>query len=138
MSEKTPIGAHEAWYEPDSGFVHKVIRGTMNADEVRQLTAFVLKFANDGAVYCLINYRESKGLTKEARKVTAEIGAASILQNYCAIFGASFAVRTILNLVLKTTEIAQGKPFPVRFTADESEAREWLSERKRAHDARTR
>ena len=82
--------------------------------------------------FYLIDNRLSTGLTGEARKAIASSGVERMGPVYCAIFGAGFALRVLLNLLFKAMELTSSKTI-VRFANDEADARAWLAQHRRAH-----
>jgi len=125
---------HEWRMEPDTGFIYAVIHGTM--DEADALE-FVARFDKDippgEPCFMIADDTNATNMTAGARRVFAKQWKPGDV--YLAAFGPSFAYRAVLNLFLK------GMPFVMpQFTgivvANETEARLWLSERKRTYRPR--
>ena len=137
MIDKTKVGEHELWFEPEFGLTHIVYRGMLNEVEVIEMEAVTAKWqkTTEPSFY-LIDNRSSTGITREGRKAIAKTSGARSGEVFCAIFGAAFALRVLLNLMFKAMELTSSKT-ATRFTVDEAEARAWLAERKRAYLART-
>ena len=141
MFEKTRVGKHEIWFDSSAGIVYEVFDGLLNADEMERLLGATTKWLEEGTpAFYLMDNRNLTGLTTDGRKAVALLGETLDRDTYCAIFGASFAVRTVLNMVFSARELTSRRPFKVviRFVADASEARAWLVERKNVCAERVR
>jgi len=136
MTERMRTGEHLFWHEPEAGLTCIAYNGMLNEAEVAEMQVVIEKWQdmNEPCFY-LIDNRNSTGLTGGARKAIAKTGEERSGQVYCAIFGAGFALRVVLNLLFKAMELTSNKNI-VRFANDEADARAWLVEHRRAHLAR--
>ncbi|HVJ90406.1 MAG TPA: hypothetical protein VM580_11440 [Labilithrix sp.] len=139
MVDELVVGAHTLGYEPETGLVRMVHVGLMNADEMRGIADKIAEYARTyhpgRATFFLVDNRRAAGITSDARRV---MSLSPVLQDemYCALFGASFAVRTVINMVFKAVTIATSSKSVVVALASEDDARAWLTDRKLAYGAR--
>ncbi|HVJ92663.1 MAG TPA: hypothetical protein VM580_22840, partial [Labilithrix sp.] len=110
MYERKQIGPHTLWFEPDNDFIVVVQVGKLDAAHASELTSFVRERAalkGRAPMYMLADHRQATGITSEARKVFST--PSSDLPSFefnVATFGASFAMRTVVNLLFKATKLA--------------------------------
>ena len=127
MVERAKVAEHEFRFEPESGLIHIVQNGSMTEDDVVQMLTHTESWerllAPGAPALYLVDSRNATGITSEARKVVAKASDARKSDAYCAIFGAGFAVRVVLNLVFKAMALTSNKTM-TRFALTESEARE--------------
>ncbi|HVJ94497.1 MAG TPA: STAS/SEC14 domain-containing protein [Labilithrix sp.] len=130
MILRTKVGQHEISYDPDTSVMHEVIRGAVTVQELRELAQFVRQCTQGGDLFWLIDIREAKAPTIEARKASAELVGEGDANNHFAIFGGNFAIRAIVNLVFKAMSLASPK-VSMHYAVDEADGRAWLAERRR-------
>ncbi|HVJ94582.1 MAG TPA: STAS/SEC14 domain-containing protein [Labilithrix sp.] len=147
----------ELWYEPNTDILCTVLVGKLEVSDAHllmQKTREILAEIRPRPEpwYVLVDIRQAGSLTPEVREAFADAEDTSLetraLQNArrMAIFGGSFAFRTVAGLIMKALHLVQSAPFSsadsdhrgVRWTieADEATARAWLLERQRADVAR--
>jgi len=135
LAEKTQIGPHRFWFEPDTNFVVIEHVGTIDEAEatalLEQLTRTRLK-PGDAAFY-LADHRRAKGVTKEARKVFASSTSAMMRGDdlYVATFGATLPERILFNLFFQGLALTMSSKVDGRAVIAEEDARAWLSEQRR-------
>ena len=78
---------------------------------------------------------QTEGLSSEARKVVAQFRKDGPPPKGTAVFGASFAMRTMATLLLNILSIGSRDDNPYRFFATEAEAMAWVRERQTTVDA---
>jgi hypothetical protein len=76
----------------------------------------------------LIDVRKAGAITPEARRWLFSNHDASKLLGSCAVFGASFAIRTLAQMVIRALHTIAKGPLAIRFFDDEGEARVWLDQ----------
>jgi len=139
MAEKRfRLSAHEMWLDDGTGIVHYMYSGILTGPDMAEMFAMSVKWheeVNPGGPWLyLIDNRKLKGVRGDARKDIAKL-TQTIGDCYTAIYGASFALRVVLNLVFKAASLVTSRVV-LRYAANESEAREWLIACRRAHIAR--
>ena len=136
--DSTTIGPHELRYERDSGFIVLVHHGVLEPAHIVELTEtmdrWVDRYQPGGALFIVVDVRNSGGITSEARERAAVSGLRNA-ESYVAVFGASFAIRVVLNLVFKAIALTSKTSF-FTIKGTEEEARAWLAEHHRARSAR--
>ncbi|HVJ93831.1 MAG TPA: hypothetical protein VM580_28775 [Labilithrix sp.] len=139
MGEKKSVGPHQLWYEEETGFVCFVHNGTLNEHELEELGEFVNSCrarVPGEALFLLADDRKATGVSHDARKSIATSPSFHVGTTYVGIFGASFALRVVLNLFFKAIALSSS-PSATMFAADdEAEARAWLAQQKRAYYAK--
>ncbi|HVJ92619.1 MAG TPA: hypothetical protein VM580_22615 [Labilithrix sp.] len=139
MFERTKIGEHEMWFEPDAGILHLVTCGMLNGEEATKLSELVVAFRSDldpqEPTFILVDNRKSTGITKDGRLAMAESSNSLTAPSVTAVFGGSFALRALVNLIFKGIALTSDKTL-LHYAADEAAARAWLSERQRSYRAR--
>ncbi|HVJ90990.1 MAG TPA: hypothetical protein VM580_14400, partial [Labilithrix sp.] len=95
VEHRSRIGAHDIWYEPDTGFVGFVHKGVMNLVEANQLVAYLVGRSRGEPIFFLADDRSATGYTPEARKAlaTSELIPVGV---YIAVFGAPRVVRVVV------------------------------------------
>ncbi|HVJ93937.1 MAG TPA: hypothetical protein VM580_29310 [Labilithrix sp.] len=141
MSEKKKFGRHEIGYEADTGFVSIVLNGTLGESDAAEIisttTTYEQTFYLGQPTFMIVDTRKAGGVTSEARKYMASSGGQNANQAFVVIFGGSFAIRTMMNLVFKAVEFASSTKLTAAALSTEAEARTWLSDQKRAFLARS-
>ena len=145
----------EIWHEADTGFICARIAGRMEKEDAVLLVGTITSFLTDvlgprKPYYVLIDIRHATGVSPEARKFFGDAPKASAaareleLGQRAAIFGGSFAFRTLANLIMRALSVAKAltakgdERLEAKWTmeADEGAARAWLTEQRRADRAR--
>ena len=148
----------EISYEADTGFICVTMVGRLEAADAILLMDTITSYLTIylGRIepyYILVDVRLADGLSAEARKAFADSDKsnADVQANTgprrLAIFGGSFAFRSFATMLLTTLKVAQ---FAARtanvdvpaggewnFEANETAARAWLADQRRADGART-
>ena len=142
MSEKRKVGPHEIWLESDSGFIVIVTKGMLLAEHAVSLMEFIKGHwtaAPDEPILILTDYRQGKGMTSEARQSMSNgwWQSAERVEVCSAMFGASFAVRTIISLLYQAAKLTSSTNLASTAVATEAEARAWLTEQGRTIRARS-
>ena len=133
---KTTKSAHELRYEAETGFFVFVQRGAMSAEDAQKLLVTFRDAARAGeATFTLSDARNAGSPTPEARKIVAE-AASDLGESYLAAFGGTFATRVVQTMLFKAVSILSPR-YVMAVFADETEARAWLSDKRRAYLART-
>jgi hypothetical protein len=77
--------------------------------------------------------KQQETISAETRKAIADAPTNHVLGRGTAMFGATFAVRTIATLLMNVMNIASGaSDNPTKFFDTEEQARAWLQERMKA------
>jgi len=141
MGQKKVIGAHELIFEDETGIIVFVQNGTLGGPEALDLVDSIAEHADRTsakAVFLMTDYRKSDGMTTEAREaMSTRWGKARDVHTYSALFGASFALRTIVNLVTRAAKMLSGGKLTSTAVATETEARAWLAEQQALFRARS-
>lgn len=91
--------------------------------------------ANEGRAYVLADITDLESLHHETRRQMAAWNRDRRI-SAAAVFGGSFAVRTIVTLALKALKLRDREQIEAMFARDEAEARRWLqAERSRRGQA---
>lgn len=132
MANDKKIGKHTIKFEePDTFMI--ILEGDLNAKEVIDLYAVLAEFRekNGRSASLLVDAKRMSSMTSEARKATVtEIKKDKKFHEnyYTAVFGASFQIRVLINLLLNAVSIVTGQPNNAKFFKTEEEARAWLQE----------
>lgn len=136
MSDKENIGKQQLWFDQDSGFIVIVHNETMTADEATGLSeridAYATKYTPGEPPFILVDDRRATGFTGDARKVMSN-NSNLRSELYCALFGATFAMRAVLNLLFRAVQVTTSSASTVIALATEEEARAWPTEQRRAY-----
>ncbi|HVJ88878.1 MAG TPA: hypothetical protein VM580_03680 [Labilithrix sp.] len=138
-NERLTVGEHSLDYELDTGFFHLIHVGQMNGSEMTKIADNVAELAkkhNPGeASFMLVDNRKAAGISNEGRRVMSQ---SPVVRDelYVALFGASFVVRAVINMVFKAVAIASSSKSVAVAVATETEARAWLSEQRQAYRTR--
>jgi len=132
MSERFQIGSHQVWFEADVGLVCHSYRGVVREDEMEEVFDVTLRLVEAATPlappFLLTDGRNATLLSAGARRVMGQ-RAKTIREGYCAVYGTSFGLRAILNLVFKAQSLAS-PGLVTWFAADEAAARVWLTQRR--------
>ncbi len=131
-AEQHLIKQHEVRVEP-SGVIVFVMRGHVEAEDARALRRFYLDLARRmGRLHALLDTRQMLSISAEARRAFVVMSDKAPFAAV-AMFGGSFALRTVVELLIRGghTLAPQYFDFEHAWLANEAEARIWL-ERRRA------
>lgn len=78
----------------------------------------------------LIDQRNQEGMTPEARKAVPDL-VNPVPYRGTVMFGGSFAMRTLGQMLMKLHNLTNGADNPTVFLKDEAEARAWIDKRRR-------
>ncbi|HVJ88756.1 MAG TPA: hypothetical protein VM580_03065 [Labilithrix sp.] len=139
MSERTSIGRHAIWREPDTGFVHFVHDGMFDEEAAATFLDVMMRYVSDlppgEPAFLITDNRRATGFTSKARKVLAS--ANGMPNNSCvAVFGVSFIFAAALKLLTKTFALVATTKIHVSVFAGEAEARAWLAEQQLLYGTR--
>ncbi|HVJ93909.1 MAG TPA: STAS/SEC14 domain-containing protein [Labilithrix sp.] len=135
MTNEIQIGEHSVCFESDTGFSVLRCRGKVDESEAIAINDAVIKnylerVGRGQSFFCLVDVRHLTSVTPEARRAIANGGRMG--ERACvAVVGGSFAIRVLLNLILKAMLLASDQLVAVA-VPEEDEARAWLAERRRA------
>ncbi|HVJ94810.1 MAG TPA: hypothetical protein VM580_33715 [Labilithrix sp.] len=125
---------HEWRFEQDTGFIYAVTNGRIElADAVEFIRLFERDVPRGAAAFMLGDNRRATEMSLAARRAFASDWKPG--EMYIAAFGQSAVYRIILNMFLKGLSIIRPN-FTAAMFAEEAEAREWLTEKRRAYLAR--
>ncbi|HVJ88214.1 MAG TPA: hypothetical protein VM580_00320 [Labilithrix sp.] len=131
--ERFRAGNHSLFYERHSGLVCLVHVGTMNGAEMTavadQIAEYQGRYFPGEPPFMLVDNRQATGFTLDARHALSQHRLPRD-EVYAALWGASFAVRTVINLVFKALSIATNAKSAAMAVGSESEARAWLNEQR--------
>ena len=131
------IGAHELWYEPDTGFIVFQQRGVVDGRNTKEVVEFFSLWAKRSGVppFVLVDCRNASTVNSESRSI---FSTSDVMREgcHCSMFGASFAFRTVITLFTKALTLT-GSDFVMNSVAEEEPARQWLAEKRRAYLARS-
>ncbi|HVJ88953.1 MAG TPA: hypothetical protein VM580_04055 [Labilithrix sp.] len=130
--DKTRIGDHEIWFEPDTGFVFFVHNGVINLADAHGLVAYLIKKSAGEPIFFLANSRNATGFTPEARKVLATSELIPVGVSVSS-YGAPLVIRVVVTLLEKATAVVPGAKVVAYATSEETAARAWLTERRQAY-----
>jgi len=120
-------------YEAETGFVRFVQNGTISEEDARDIVARYASLTVDDALFILGDHRHATNTTAGARKMFTQHDQP--VDVYYAAYGASFAFRVVITLILKAMSVVPPR-IAGSILVDEAEARAWLTDKKRDHFAR--
>jgi hypothetical protein len=122
-------------FEPPDLYIIRM-NGDVSADDMRmQIDALrAIAQRTGGGVFWLCDVTQMGALSPEARRTAAEAskkGVQDVLRG-SAVFGASFATRVMVGLMVRAVRILKpGKHRPLAFVETEAEARAFLDEQRK-------
>ena len=133
MIERIRIGNHTVSFEHESGLIHLAHVGTMDGQEMTaiadEFASYRQRFFRGEPPYIVVDNRKATGFTNDARHALSRHELAR--DEVCAaLWGASFAIRTVINLVFKALALATSSKSVAMAVATEAEARAWLTEQR--------
>jgi SpoIIAA-like len=119
------IGVHNMTRE---GAITRVVpRGEISVQELdRFLTEYNEMIEMQGFVLIMMDMRESGTMAMPARRKASEWGSKHGHCARTAVFGASFFIRSAIELINRAASLMTGNGPPITFVATEEEARAWL------------
>jgi hypothetical protein len=121
----SPLGTHLIRVDGDTVFV--IARGQLKADEMRVLLETYDRIAvEQGRLFILYDGRECTGVDPDARKLAAEERITRKEADLQIAFGLSFAVRIILNMLIRAQAVLRNRQVSVRVFDTEAEALAFL------------
>lgn len=130
------LGLHKMWFEePDT--VRLVTVGAYDMKLLEESNALVRELQQRyPTLYLIVDSRQGTGMTAEVRKA---LGENPDLMPYVGsvMFGGSFAMRTMVNMVIRAQELTEGKGSSAfAMVASEEEAKVWVAEQREASRAK--
>ena len=139
MKEVIQVGKHTVGYDEETGFIHLCHVGTMDGAEMTavadRISEYCRKYHPGEPAFELVDNRKSTGFTRDARIALSNHPMARE-EVYAAMWGASFGVRTFINLVFRALAVATGSKSTAHATVTEAEASEWLIEKRNLYRSR--
>lgn len=103
---------------------------TTREDMVLIFQAYALVRQEHGVVLALYDARLGKGMTAEARKDLMAVTSPEKRADATAVYGASFAIRALVNMLDRASVLLMRKPVGATMFATESEARAYLAQQR--------
>ena len=131
-SDAIYVGRHRIYLEPPDLFI-VVLDGDVSVSDVRGIHDAIDAFQEDKEfILILVDSSRLGVMTPGARKAATRSDAGRRMRAF-AVYGASFAQRVILMLVVKAFALLKGDDaLPVASFETEAQARAWIAERRRA------
>ncbi len=128
MSQEWKINRmHIRFEEPDILFSRG--EGETDAETMRAFNRLAEELsAKHGQLYLLTDMTKSTGMTPEARKVSTEYSGGKSPFAGMAFFGASFAMRTLVNMMVRASQLLGRVDAPMQFVESEADARAWAAD----------
>lgn len=130
--ERLQIGRHR--YTRSGSLLRMWCLGTMGLDDLVAMRRVISQILGEGdGCYLLVDTRECTGIDAAARKYMADwskVGGDMVTGT--AVYGASFAVRTIVTLTLSAIKFLGREQGVVVMVKDEAEGLRWISARRAA------
>jgi hypothetical protein len=126
MATSHRLGAHRLSF--DGELAEFVIEGPLELPESTAMHDLLARMLVDsaGRGFLLVDITRLTGVGPDVRRHMSAWNARHRL-NACALFGGSFAMRTILTLAVKAIKFKDKDQLDVLFARDEPEARAWLA-----------
>ncbi|WP_240360497.1 STAS/SEC14 domain-containing protein [Pyxidicoccus caerfyrddinensis] len=126
------LGPHKMWFEePDT--VRLVTVGIYDMKLLEESNALVRELKkNHPTLYLISDSRQGTGMSADVRKL---LGENQDLMPYAAsvMFGSSFAMRTMVNMMIRAGELMGKKGgIPFAMVGTEEEAKAWVAEQREA------
>jgi hypothetical protein len=130
VHEHEPAASLIRWEEPDTCFLSLV--GVIDGDEMRRISQAHRGFTvGRHYVLGLVDVSQVRAFTAEAR-TASRAGGKDVQVRGTAIYGASRHIQIVATILLRGLDLLHKRTDrPVRFFNTETEARAWLSERRR-------
>ena len=127
MAEEWKFGALNVRFEePDTLFSFGV--GETDGESMRAFNKHCEALAaRHGKLYLITDMTRSTGMTPEARKLSTEYSSGNPF-NGMVFFGASFTMRTIVNMMVRAGQLLGRNDGAMQFVQNEAEARAWIAD----------
>ncbi|WP_438015355.1 STAS/SEC14 domain-containing protein [Sorangium sp. So ce315] len=127
MSDPRRADARPWFREDPDGLLCTHVEGDLSVDAALALAAACRRINDSGRdVLMLCDSRHMGTVPAPTRKAMAD-GFRPVRFIAIAVFGASFTVRVISTLAIKSIQILNRQAYPVEFFETEAEARAWLA-----------
>jgi hypothetical protein len=126
------IGQHTLEYGND-GVSVMTYRGAVSCTEMKAILATEDLSATPDVVLLLCDVRQAGKIEPEARKVGAR-SPKPAKRYFTAYVGAGFAMRVVVDMWNRATNILHGRKYRAEFFDDIESARAWLLAQKEAYD----
>ncbi|UQA55372.1 hypothetical protein [Polyangium aurulentum] len=122
-------GAHSLWMGADGVVVHRIV-GLVSLDELRSMALWERgQWAGRACVFVLVDLSDCAGRVSGSLKEVTSLYSGTP-PRCIAMVGASFATRSLANIVIRAARLLAGREHDVRFFRDEAAGRAWLEERR--------
>ncbi|WP_437731673.1 STAS/SEC14 domain-containing protein [Sorangium sp. So ce1335] len=126
MSDPGRADASPWLREDPDGFLYTELEGDLTEEAARAVAAACRRVNDSGReVLMLCDGRHTGTVAASSRKALVD-GLRTVRFRAIAIFGASFPVRVISTLAMKSVQILNRKAYPLEFFETKAEARAWL------------
>ena len=121
------VGKHSLRYEPPDTIV-VVLQGSVDEEDAVVISKQAVDWS-EGApcLLVIVDVRQLSSMSQQARKVGASMGY-RLPPRATAVVGGSFAVRMLMDLVLRASELLGTKKRFTKHCPDEAAARAWVAE----------
>ncbi len=103
-----PVGRHLVRFDRDTIFV--VVRGSLTRSDVHELFAIYRQVqVEHGRLLILYDAREAGGIDADARQYAASVPATTKDADLQVVFGLSFGLRVVLNMVLRAQKLLRNR-----------------------------
>lgn len=133
MTTRTAIGPHPVEFEGDTLRLRLVGPLTIADAELLRVEMQALR-RSLGTCFLLADAAELAGIDAEARRYLARWSAREQSERItgAAVYGVSFAMRTIITLTVNAIRVIGRREVQIAFANDEAEARRWIAARRAA------
>lgn len=101
--------------------------GESDANAIRTFNRLAEELARKhGRLYLIADMSKSAAMGPEARKAAGEFTAGASPFQAMVIFGASFAMRTVVNMMMRAAHLLGRTESTLYFVANEADARAWI------------
>jgi hypothetical protein len=126
-----PLGRHLLRIDGDS--VYMIGRGLVTRDDMRMLLEHFARIKQEyGRLFILYDARQCPGVDAEARKLAADQPTSKDEADLQVCFGMSFAIRVVLNMIVRAQKILRNRTVRFFMLENEKEALQFFeSEREK-------
>ncbi len=108
ISAFEPVGRHLVRMDGDTIFV--VVRGSLTRSDVQDLFAKYRRVqVEHGRLLIIYDAREAEGIDADARQYAASVPATAKDADLQVVFGLSFGLRAVLNMVLRAQKLLRNR-----------------------------
>ena len=115
----------------DADILFLEIHGVFSVEDAEQMfelsDSIRLKF---GYVLTVFDAKDAKGMTAAARRLVGQRSREENIHGASAVIGASFPIRTLVQLLRNAIRLFGGNQSPIMFCATADEALQWLAEQR--------